>query len=334
MREPLWDYIKGVSIVAVVCIHSCQLTGITPGSFDLGFNLILRQIVNFAVPTFLALAGYFDGRSAVRSVPARLWRLLPPYIFWTVVFVALLKPSHFGQPVNLVIDFAAGAGIGIGYFVVVLVQMIFLMTLFERVTPFVQVIVMICMFVLGTALTYANEMLGAWNPIEFPYNVLIFVVWYPFYHFGFLVARSKDLQLYLSRISPALLLAAIGGFLVSSIIEAIVIQHQNVLHAASQLKATSKLTSLAMIVLIFSVHANVHIKSGLLTWIGRNSYFIYLFHLLPITVATKVFSDFLGSSSQLVATPAKFAFALAVSLVSAWVARRLIPEKVQRYILG
>lgn len=248
--------------------------------------------------------------------------------------MTLLQPNHFGQPLKLAIDFAAGAGIGIGYFVIVLVQMIFLMTLFERVTPVVQVAVMIFMFVLGTAFTYANEMLGIWTPIKFPYNVLIFVVWYPFYHFGFLVARSKELQFRLSRISPTILLAVIGGFLILSIFEAMLIQYHNVLHAASQLKLSSKLTSLALVALIFSVHANVHLKDGLLTWIGRNSYFIYLFHLLPIAVATKVFSELPRPTSQLVMTPVTFVFALAASLVSAWVARRLIPEKAQRYVLG
>lgn len=212
--------------------------------------------------------------------------------------------------------------------------MIVLMTLLERLNLFVQLSIVTIMSVLGIAFTYASEVLELWAPIEFPYNVITFVVWYPFYHFGFLFARSKELQSYIATISPMILLIAIGGFLVVSIIEALLTQYHNVLHAASQLKVSSKLTSLSLILLIFSVQAKAPQKDGVLAWIGRNSYFIYLFHLLPLTIAAKVISELLGPTSQVVVTPVKFGFALAASLISAWAARRLIPKKVQIYVLG
>lgn len=56
-KREYWQYIRGICILAVVLIHSL-------GGFDYstGYNMefvILRQIINFAVATFVFMAGYF-----------------------------------------------------------------------------------------------------------------------------------------------------------------------------------------------------------------------------------------------------------------------------------
>ena len=56
-KREYWQSIRGVCILAVVLIHSL-------GEFDYstGYNsafIILSQIINFAVATFVFMAGYF-----------------------------------------------------------------------------------------------------------------------------------------------------------------------------------------------------------------------------------------------------------------------------------
>ena len=56
-KREYWQSIRGICILAVVLIHSL-------GGFDYstGYNttfVILRQIINFAVATFVFMAGYF-----------------------------------------------------------------------------------------------------------------------------------------------------------------------------------------------------------------------------------------------------------------------------------
>lgn len=56
-KRAYWQSIRGVCIMAVVLIHSL-------GGFDysVGHNtefVVLRQIINFAVATFVFMAGYF-----------------------------------------------------------------------------------------------------------------------------------------------------------------------------------------------------------------------------------------------------------------------------------
>jgi len=127
MRSNYWDGWKGVAIIAVVAIHaSAELGNFPAESFNWYFGLVFRQFINFAVPLFLALAGFFAVRSStdfgLDYYRKRLMRVLPPYLFWTVVFVLLKHPSHFFSPGALSKDIFLGTGIGIGYFVIVLVQ--------------------------------------------------------------------------------------------------------------------------------------------------------------------------------------------------------------------
>ena len=56
-KREYWQSIRGICILAVVLIHSL-------GGFDYstGYSVefvILRQIINFAVATFVFMAGYF-----------------------------------------------------------------------------------------------------------------------------------------------------------------------------------------------------------------------------------------------------------------------------------
>lgn len=62
LRDPYWQYVRGVCIICVVLIH-CK-NGIEYGGNDISawnFNywLILRQLINFPVAIFIFLSGYF-----------------------------------------------------------------------------------------------------------------------------------------------------------------------------------------------------------------------------------------------------------------------------------
>lgn len=131
MRSNYWDNWKGIAIISVVAIHASGGAGdFSKESFNWYFGLIFRQLNNFAVPFFLALAGFFAANHltdySFDYYRKRLNRILPPYIFWTTVFVLLKSPSHFFSLDALLRDYICGTGIGIGYFIVVLVQFIFI----------------------------------------------------------------------------------------------------------------------------------------------------------------------------------------------------------------
>ena len=56
-KRKYWQSIRGICILAVVLIHS--LSGFDYSSASNVEFVILRQVINFAVATFVFMAGYF-----------------------------------------------------------------------------------------------------------------------------------------------------------------------------------------------------------------------------------------------------------------------------------
>lgn len=105
--------------------------------------------------------------------------------------------------------------------------------------------------------------------------------------------------------------------------------------AVSQTKASSIAYSISVTLLIFSFYYRSHITNrGFFSWIGSTSYFIYLFHLIPIAVATKLASSLHISSVSFEKVVFVACVAIVLSIGAAAAARFALPEKAQKWILG
>lgn len=56
-RDTYFQFVRGICMVVVVLIHS-KASNATDG-WELGYWLSIRQMTNFAVATFVFMAGYF-----------------------------------------------------------------------------------------------------------------------------------------------------------------------------------------------------------------------------------------------------------------------------------
>ena len=80
---------------AVILIH-CQVQGHSVASEY--YQIVLRQIVNFAVATFIFMAGYFVRPYKINGGGEywnRLKKLLMPYIIWTIFYSVLSSFDGF-----------------------------------------------------------------------------------------------------------------------------------------------------------------------------------------------------------------------------------------------
>lgn len=107
-KREYWQSIRGICILAVVLIHSL-------GGFDYstGYSVefvILRQIINFAVATFVFMAGYFVNADALsdKEFSYKHWiiyrggRLCIPFMIWSLLYsgLELLKIVHSGNEIH------------------------------------------------------------------------------------------------------------------------------------------------------------------------------------------------------------------------------------------
>lgn len=341
LRIAYWDNWKGLAIIAVVAIHATNTASFAEGSFNWLFGLTFRQLINFAVPVFFALAGYFSvknfGGNLKNYYKKRLFRILIPYAVWTAIFIFFRTPSTVPGIAEIVKGYLLGTGIGIGYFVIVLTQFIALTPVLNVITKkSTHIIVMLLVSFVGCIFTYyffANHPGDFFA--KFPINGLLFFVWYPFYHFGYFVEKfgikiRKNNSQFLMLTLPCLLILAILEGLFWA-------YRENYRFGVSQLKASSFFVSLALFTLIlyFQKKRTLFDRGSFLTWLGGNSYAIYLIHLLFLGGVQSV----LKTSDRLYNFQPFFIFLSILITLSGCtlviiILRRLLPSRISQNILG
>jgi surface polysaccharide O-acyltransferase-like enzyme len=271
-----------------------------PESFNWYFGLVFRQFIDFAIPMFLALAGYFSSYSRGSSVSnywhRRTIRILPPYLFWTAIFILLQRPSTFLSPIAIAVDVLIGRGIGIGYFVIVLLQFIVITPLIANIRKSWQhIALMTLMTIVSLVLTYVTRIQYADSIFaRFPFHSLPFFMWYPFYHLGVYMAQKKsDDDFILSKHTP-IIFAMFLLFIGASIVEGVLFAYQGFWSfGISRSKATNFLASIALFLFAVGLHRKDHqVKDSFLSWIGIYTYPIYLMHKLFVPFSTSILKHF------------------------------------------
>lgn len=347
MRSDYWDLVKGLSIIAVVVIHACGTTIGNPiDSFAYQFTLVLRCVVDFAVPMFLAVSGYFSvGKQSMRSIDLyekRLTRIFIPYLFWTFVFLALAAvqgslPSHSHVRIVLQAVFA-GTGIGIGYFVIVLAQMILLTPVLSSIgSDRVHWAIIASLTVLGLTATYVLR-LGMPESVlaRFPYNSIFFFVWYPFYHLGMMIRRSADVRAWCVRHRVSLLVGCCLALVVSIVEGEILSEFSPQIFAPSQLRISSFAFSILLFLSFVGFEREGAFDRGrFLSWIGRNSYFIYLFHFPLLGFFSRpLMEGRFAIENPVILIGVVTVLTLLASVVAIWMSTKLLPTRLSFALLG
>ncbi|PKH70108.1 hypothetical protein CXF96_08435 [Stenotrophomonas sp. Betaine-02u-21] len=343
-RSLYWDCWKGIAIIAVVIIHACaSFSDFPPISANGISGLIIRQVVNFAVPLFFALSGYFAGNLAAGSpidyYVKRIGRVFWPYAVWTIAYLCIRALDEQVSILTVVKGFIFGTGIGIGYFVVVLLQFILLTPILLAIkTPSRHLGTMLTIMLMGLSFTYCFPALQPDHPISsFPFYALPFFVWYPFYHLGLFISRYKSegeiQEIPAHVIWIALAITAIFAFLESLYW----LLDGGGKFATSQLKASNFLYAIALFVaaIRFERSNSMLHRSRALAWLGANSFAIYLIHMLLLAPIARALSTVrsLFMAQPLYVLACATATLLACSLIISCL-RRLLPARAGRIILG
>ena len=81
MRNTYFDFLRGVAISMVVAIHTFFNARFEVMGVD--WAVLVRQLLNGAVPIFLAISGYFLSRKSLDTTAERLafWRKQIPRVY-------------------------------------------------------------------------------------------------------------------------------------------------------------------------------------------------------------------------------------------------------------
>lgn len=290
-KREYWQSIRGICILAVVLIHSL-------GGFDYstGYNtafVILRQIINFAVATFVFMAGYFVNVDALsdKEFSYKHWiiyrggRLCIPFMIWSLLYsgLELLKTVHSGNEIHwfgFVYRFIVGKSATPFYYIVVLVQLTVITPWLVKIIKQNGIISRILWVVTPVYLVY----LYAWNYIVGASPRLyetLFPAWFGFYYLGIQVRCGWKLKGNGYVVAAALLL---------SCVEAVGLRAAglDIGFYVSQITAGSFLYSVAMIGCFLKKSENSCRECYLLTKIGDCSYGIFYFHMAVLMIVGRI----------------------------------------------
>lgn len=120
-RSVYFDFIRGIAIIMVVFIHCF------PSDYVCDYQLFFRQILNTAVPLFLACSGFFIGKKHIDNrnkyvafIKKQIPKIYIPMLFWSLPeFIWMI---YSGSSIFKALSFWILGGLTIYYFVFLIVQ--------------------------------------------------------------------------------------------------------------------------------------------------------------------------------------------------------------------
>ncbi|MBD5206050.1 MAG: acyltransferase [Bacteroidales bacterium] len=329
VRNEYFDFLRGIAIMMVVAIHTYPAASIT-GYNTLGDDILLitRQILNSAVPLFLAISGYFLARKVLvsRKEIFDFWkkqiaRVYIPLLVWGAgwFLLSLVKEPTLSSGLINLAKLLTG-GFTVYYFVALIIQCYISLPLLQK-AKFGGVICCIIISLLAIILT---EYLIYKEGHNFP--LLLYAgpiyLWIAFFMLGiYLRVNSNANYLKIGIVLTLLgLLMQIGEsyFLLSNYGKGVGI------------KFSSFIFSIGLILLLFSPRLQQIYKTSKIgrwiAWIGEVSFGVYLVHMYFVTG----FQRILGTDNWLV----MWISSLMITLTTIYVLRCIIPASTLKKYFG
>ena len=340
-----FDAFRGIAIIAVVGIHASAFS-LRQHSSTSEWNLPVvayQQLLNFAVPAFIFISGYWLSKKPIESLEGykefltrRLSRVLVPYFLWSFVYIAYgAVVTHKIDAGEILITLLTGRAPGVNYywFIVLIVQ-------FYIITPFLQhlnrrrygLLFVIILNVLALIFRYVSRLHLNWS---IP-SMGLFYSWLVFFQIGLLAGTSDNITFNLRRLR-FFIIPAIAVFLLASQLEAIILlsSYGDLYVAVSPVKFSSFFYSISLILGFLFVRERFENWPKLLTTIGRYSFGIYLVHISILKQAIKFFQNFsVINSFQPLYQLTLVVVTTAICLVLIGATRKLLPKTFCVKILG
>ena len=341
-RDLSFDAFRGFAIIAVVAIHSWIYP--TTGGWNLFFIVTYRQLLNFAVPAFIFISGYWSSKKSIKSLEdyktflgRRLPRVLIPYFFWSFILLGYEAiKTHDVNVYRIIFKLLTGRATTIYFFIIVISQ-------FYIITPLLQYInrrryglmLVLILNVISLLSAYLSRLyFNYWIPVS-----SAFYSWIIFYEIG-LLAGSSDYKIFTAKKVQLFILPAILVCLLISGLEASIIlsKYDNLsarYFAVAPVKYSSFLYSICIITAFLHIRKRLSHRPKFLAALGYYSFGIYLIHI-PILnqVANLIQKSSTIYSFQSLYQLTVVLITIAICFILIDVARKLLPKSFCRKVLG
>lgn len=291
-RNEYFDILRGAAIIAVVAIHSISVGLNQPiNSLDFNLTMFFRNAINFAVPVFLAISGYFLVNKNVQNtaqyisfIKKQIPKVYLPCLVWSLCWLLLSRLRGGGLDYFDVFTFQANE---IYYFIFLIVQCYLLLPFLQRLATHKGLLISVAISIIMTFVIYALRYHAGINLPLIVYAGNLFT-WLMFFVLGLYLGKNKIISI----TNAKLLLLVIITFSLSCLESYWLIdEYAQAPNAATAVKASSFLYSFCVIVLLFKNQKIFY--SSILMRFGKASFGIYLIHMLPLMVIAALVKHYL-----------------------------------------
>lgn len=324
-RRPYFDFLRGFAIIMVVGIHTGPSNLLEFKSLEEGCAIVMRLMLNCAVPLFLAISGYFMAGKHISTSKDHLkflYRQVPKvYIPCLIFSLPYLILSVLSSESNILKSLAVffACGFSIYYFIALIIQYYLLIPLLNKVNKWGGVILTASLSAISiVAVTYIMKVMGVNLPLliyagPFPLWILFFFMGM---YFG---THSRNYSL----LWPATV-TVIG--LALQIAEYIFWQNRGI--PALGIKLSSFIFSAGVIWLCFADKVESRYRENVLfsaiNWIGGISFGVYLLHCYWI----EIIRHFMPSLNWAMF----WILVLSVTVLTIWAIKSIMPDFAKKYL--
>lgn len=313
-----FDFIRGIAILMVVGIHTFNSTS-NFETFQGGFEIVVRQILNCAVPIFLALSGFFLGRKTFVSKHdvIHFWKKQIPKVYVPCLLWSIPLFIEGGVFINKWVSLFLCA-YSIYYFIALIIQYYVLLPWlikYKKKWLFISLFISVFSIFL---ITYLTSIKGISLPIILYAGP--FTTWFVFYMLG-IYYSDKEIVFSLRNI----ILFVCIGFVLECLETYWLLQNYD---SGFGIKLSSFIFSFGIILLVLhpktqSLHQD-NIYTSLIVYIGKISFGIYLTHCYIITLL-KVILPF---ESWILS----WLLVVLITMIIIMLSRKILPSWINRYL--
>ena len=319
-RNTYFDFLRGLAIMMVVGIHTYTLRK---------DSTVVRQLLNTAVPLFVAISGYCLSQKRMENKDDYLFflkkqfpKVYLPVLVWSLPLyaIALYSGSSIIKQTILLLS----CGLSIYYFVAFIMQCYVVLPVINNYISGNKrrVVIVSCLisFAWIAGVMYMNTIQGKGIPLILYAGPL--PCWLMFFVLGVMIGHKPERNY--SIILPMVI--AILGFILSVIETDYLLDHYG---KGVGIKPSSFIYSAGMVFLLFSnkvekLVSRTGIIYRIIIWIGSLSFGIYLIHCYFISFFVKR----LPIDSWLL----QWSLALTLTVVFILISRKLLPSKYHKYL--
>ncbi len=324
-RIEYYDFLRGIAIIMVMGIHTFVSY---PIDTTIGCtSAIVRQILNCAVPIFLALSGLFCGKKLLDNKQTRIsfWEKQIPKVYipaltWSLPYFALnfINSNGGGYLFVKQIVMLFVCGFGIYYFIALIIQFYLLLPILQKHKNRMMPASMIISTISILLVTYLTQILGMQLPLIIYAGP--FTTWFVFFMLGVYYSSSKI---------KYTVKQAIAVIIFGLALECVETYWLNTNYGGGYgIKLSAFIYSVGVVMLILSPKVKAAYKSSKLTsiiaCIGNISFGVYLIHCLVIKGINYLLPTHSWALSWLLTV-------ILTSIVVA-AARKILPHGLNKYL--